>query len=138
MMFMTVFGRGRCRLAAAELAFVPHGPCPVAVAHPGIVVQVPQALFHARRGRRPGWPAPAPRPARRQSPPKGLQLSGGPRLAYWLVRAIVSGFPSIDSVFSPRKTIATAQSLYHRFHLFFPRKDFNYHASSRSHNSLVD
>ncbi|KAF9777636.1 cyclin-like protein [Thelephora terrestris] len=24
----------------------------------------------------------------------------------------------------PRKTIATAQSLYHRFHLFFPRKDF--------------
>lgn len=24
---------------------------------------------------------------------------------------------------SPRKTIATAQSLYHRFHLFFPRKD---------------
>ena len=26
---------------------------------------------------------------------------------------------------SPRKTIATAQSLYHRFHLFFPRKDFN-------------
>ena len=27
--------------------------------------------------------------------------------------------------YSPRKTIATAQSLYHRFHLFFPRKDFN-------------
>lgn len=26
----------------------------------------------------------------------------------------------------PRKTIATAQILYHRFHLFFPRKDFNY------------
>lgn len=25
----------------------------------------------------------------------------------------------------PRKTIATAQSLYHRFHLFFPRKDFS-------------
>ena len=28
---------------------------------------------------------------------------------------------------SPRRTIATAQNLYHRFHLFFPRKDFNYH-----------
>ncbi len=27
---------------------------------------------------------------------------------------------------SPRKTIATAQNLYHRFHLFFPRKDFGY------------
>ena len=27
---------------------------------------------------------------------------------------------------SPRKTIATAQNLYHRFHLFFPRKDFIY------------
>ncbi|KAL4072990.1 cyclin-like protein [Scleroderma yunnanense] len=30
----------------------------------------------------------------------------------------------------PRKTIATAQSLYHRFHLFFPRKDFSYHDAS--------
>jgi len=29
--------------------------------------------------------------------------------------------------YSPRKTIATAQNLYHRFHLFFPRKDFGYH-----------
>ena len=29
-------------------------------------------------------------------------------------------------VHSPRKTIATAQNLYHRFHLFFPRKDFGY------------
>ena len=27
---------------------------------------------------------------------------------------------------SPRKTIATAQCLYHRFHLYFPRKDFNF------------
>ena len=27
---------------------------------------------------------------------------------------------------SPRKTIATAQNLYHRFHLYFPRKDFSY------------
>ncbi|KIY50672.1 cyclin-like protein [Fistulina hepatica ATCC 64428] len=26
----------------------------------------------------------------------------------------------------PRRTIVTAQVLYHRFHLFFPRKDFNY------------
>ncbi|KAF8627408.1 hypothetical protein AX17_006223 [Amanita inopinata Kibby_2008] len=26
----------------------------------------------------------------------------------------------------PRRTISTAQILYHRFHLFFPRKDFNY------------
>ena len=31
---------------------------------------------------------------------------------------------------SPRKTIATAQNLYHRFHLFFPRKDFLYHVST--------
>lgn len=29
---------------------------------------------------------------------------------------------------SPRRTISTAQTLYHRFHLFFPRKDFNYAA----------
>lgn len=29
---------------------------------------------------------------------------------------------------SPRRTIATAQLLYHRFHLFFPLKDFpSYH-----------
>ena len=28
--------------------------------------------------------------------------------------------------YSPRRTIATAQSLYHRFHLFFPMKEFNY------------
>lgn len=27
---------------------------------------------------------------------------------------------------SPRRTIATAQVLYHRFHLFFPLKDFAY------------
>jgi len=33
---------------------------------------------------------------------------------------------SLCSLCSPRKTIATAQILYHRFHLFFPRKDFNY------------
>ncbi|PFH54113.1 hypothetical protein AMATHDRAFT_136094 [Amanita thiersii Skay4041] len=26
----------------------------------------------------------------------------------------------------PRRSISTAQILYHRFHLFFPRKDFNY------------
>ncbi|KAH7890729.1 cyclin-like protein [Phlebopus sp. FC_14] len=44
----------------------------------------------------------------------------------------------------PRKTIATAQSLYHRFHLFFPRKDFNYHdatlaalyVSTKMHDTL--
>ena len=27
---------------------------------------------------------------------------------------------------SPRKTIATAQTLYIRFHLFFPYRDFRY------------
>lgn len=45
---------------------------------------------------------------------------------------------------SPRKTIATAQNLYHRFHLFFPRKDFNYHdvslaalyVSTKMHDTL--
>ncbi|KAH9941071.1 cyclin-like protein [Amylocystis lapponica] len=44
----------------------------------------------------------------------------------------------------PRKTIATAHNLYHRFHLFFPRKDFNYHdvtlaalyVSSKMHDTL--
>jgi len=45
---------------------------------------------------------------------------------------------------SPRKTLATAQNLYHRFHLFFPRKDFNYHdvtlaalyVSTKMHDTL--
>ncbi|KAG6890592.1 hypothetical protein C0995_006568 [Termitomyces sp. Mi166 len=44
----------------------------------------------------------------------------------------------------PRKTTATAQNLYHRFHLFFPRKDFNYHdvalaalyVSTKMHDTL--
>ncbi|TDL23296.1 cyclin-like protein [Rickenella mellea] len=44
----------------------------------------------------------------------------------------------------PRKTIATAQNLYHRFHLFFPRKDFNYYdvtlaclyVSTKMHDTL--
>ncbi|EEB92832.1 hypothetical protein MPER_08601, partial [Moniliophthora perniciosa FA553] len=44
----------------------------------------------------------------------------------------------------PRKTTATAQSLYHRFHLFFPRKDFNYfdvslaalYVSTKMHDTL--
>ncbi|EIN12726.1 cyclin-like protein [Punctularia strigosozonata HHB-11173 SS5] len=44
----------------------------------------------------------------------------------------------------PRKTIATAQTLYHRFHLFFPRKDFHYHdvilaslyVSTKMHDTL--
>jgi CTD kinase subunit beta len=45
---------------------------------------------------------------------------------------------------SPRKTLATAQNLYHRFHLFFPRKDFNYYdvtlaalyVSTKMHDTL--
>ncbi|EIM85971.1 cyclin-like protein [Stereum hirsutum FP-91666 SS1] len=44
----------------------------------------------------------------------------------------------------PRRTIATAQNLYHRFHLFFARKDFNYHdvtlaalyVSTKMHDTL--
>ncbi|KAG6334610.1 hypothetical protein ID866_4486 [Astraeus odoratus] len=44
----------------------------------------------------------------------------------------------------PRKTIATAQNLYHRFHLFFSRKDFGYHdvslaalyVSTKMHDTL--
>ncbi|EMD39547.1 hypothetical protein CERSUDRAFT_63170 [Gelatoporia subvermispora B] len=44
----------------------------------------------------------------------------------------------------PRKTIATAQNLYHRFHLFFPRKDFSFYdvtlaalyVSSKMHDTL--
>ena len=45
---------------------------------------------------------------------------------------------------SPRKTIATAQTLYIRFHLFFPYKDFSYtelslttlYVSSKLHDTL--
>lgn len=37
---------------------------------------------------------------------------------------------------SPRKTIATAQTLYMRFHLFFPYKDFNYTVRSLSTEKL--
>ncbi|KAF5314841.1 hypothetical protein D9619_006929 [Psilocybe cf. subviscida] len=44
----------------------------------------------------------------------------------------------------PRKTVASALSLYHRFHLFFPRKDFPYHdvalaalyVSAKEHDTL--
>ncbi|KAF8889995.1 cyclin-like protein [Gymnopilus junonius] len=44
----------------------------------------------------------------------------------------------------PRRTIATAQTLYHRFHLFFPRKDFQYnevalaalYVSTKEHDTL--
>ncbi|KAJ7134719.1 cyclin-like protein [Mycena epipterygia] len=44
----------------------------------------------------------------------------------------------------PRKTVATAQNLYHRFHLFFPRKDFHYvdvslaslYVSTKMHDTL--
>ncbi|KAH8084584.1 cyclin-like protein [Filobasidium floriforme] len=61
-------------------------------------------------------------------------------------RQIACGF--IEAVGSragfPRRTIATAQSLYHRFHLFFPLKDFNYvevslttiYVSSKLHDTL--
>lgn len=34
---------------------------------------------------------------------------------------------------SPRRTVATAQTLYHRFHLHFPLKAFAYQVSSTSH-----
>lgn len=40
-------------------------------------------------------------------------------------------------MYSPRKTIATAQNLYHRFHLFFPRKDFSYHVCAPGFTSTV-
>ncbi|KAI0056095.1 cyclin-like protein [Artomyces pyxidatus] len=44
----------------------------------------------------------------------------------------------------PRKTIATGQNLYHRFHLYFPRKDFGFHdvalaalyVSTKMHDTL--
>ncbi|KAJ7505238.1 cyclin-like protein [Mycena galericulata] len=44
----------------------------------------------------------------------------------------------------PRRTIATAQNLYNRFHLFFPRKDFSYvdvslaslYVSTKMHDTL--
>lgn len=39
--------------------------------------------------------------------------------------------------FSPRRTIATSQTLYMRFHLFFPYKDFNY-AVRPTHFPFID
>ncbi|XP_006462585.1 hypothetical protein AGABI2DRAFT_152024 [Agaricus bisporus var. bisporus H97] len=44
----------------------------------------------------------------------------------------------------PRRTIATAQALYHRFHLYFSKKDFNYfdvclaalYVSTKMHDTL--
>lgn len=47
----------------------------------------------------------------------------------WIV-SLTSSFyrPTTDET-SPRRTIATAQTLYMRFHLFFPYKDFSYIAS---------
>ncbi|KAJ3753793.1 cyclin-like protein [Lentinula raphanica] len=62
------------------------------------------------------------------------------------IRQNACGF--IDTIGSrigfPRRTIATGQSLYHRFHLFFPRKDFNFHdvalaalyVSTKMHDTL--
>ncbi|KAH7878081.1 cyclin-like protein [Lentinula edodes] len=62
------------------------------------------------------------------------------------IRQNACGF--IDAIGSrigfPRRTIATGQSLYHRFHLFFPRKDFNFHdvalaalyVSTKMHDTL--
>lgn len=48
----------------------------------------------------------------------------------WIVSApFVSRSLLVDTnpfLHSPRKSTATAQNLYHRFHLFFPRKDFGY------------
>ena len=35
------------------------------------------------------------------------------------------------NLYSPRKTVASALSLYHRFHLFFPRKDFPYQVRAK-------
>jgi len=44
------------------------------------------------------------------------------------IRSSATGFLEIlgSRMGFPRRTIATSQSLYHRFHLFFPRKDFNH------------
>lgn len=38
----------------------------------------------------------------------------------------------MDNPTSPRRTVATAQMLYHRFHLHFPLKAFAFHVSSHS------
>jgi hypothetical protein len=45
------------------------------------------------------------------------------------VRFLKTAHPLIH-LYSPRKTIGTAQTLYHRFRLFFPVKDFNPHVWS--------
>ena len=51
---------------------------------------------------------------------RSVALTGG-------TTALEAGiFAHADQTTSPRKTIAMAQLLYHRFHLFFPLKDFIY------------
>ncbi len=37
---------------------------------------------------------------------------------------------------SPRRVTATAQLLYHRFHLFFPLKDFQYQVSGLMYSMI--
>lgn len=66
---------------------------------------------------------------RREASSDRLWFHRSCRAAGWLVSR--SKLVRIDRqaytwVLSPRRTVATAQSLYHRFHLFFPLKDFNY------------
>ncbi|KAK7469326.1 RNA polymerase II C-terminal domain kinase beta subunit [Stygiomarasmius scandens] len=62
------------------------------------------------------------------------------------IRSSATGFLEIlgSRMGFPRRTIATSQSLYHRFHLFFPRKDFNHidvclaalYVSTKMHDTL--
>ena len=65
---------------------------------------------------------------RRESKAASVSLHRCSRDAMWIVsldeQSRVLLTPS-----SPRRTIATAQTLYMRFHLFFPYRDFNYTVS---------
>lgn len=52
------------------------------------------------------------------------------RVLHWTSIWLSAGVQSLTRPrTSPRRTIATSQLLYMRFHLFFPYKDFNYMVS---------
>ena len=70
----------------------------------------------------------------RKGSAKCLYVSGEYWCQSWIVRVVLcflicNAFTNLlfFVLKSPRKTVSTAQTLYHRFHLFFPRKDFNFH-----------
>lgn len=51
----------------------------------------------------------------------------GSKIGLYVAHQLCASRTMLTSDCSPRKTIATAQTLYHRFHLFFPKKDFTHY-----------